>query len=329
MPRLSAVLPFTSYSDRKGDPNAAIAELTSLSRTPVLLEKAPDLSLEIELLSDATKHRGLKRQIAAANDVRVGRKYLRLSVDVPDKLQRVDTDHSDLSEHHRSLIVVNLYEYKFMDRIGDLVLACNLAKPGLLHFDRIYVYLGGRHRRTTSGFTGVVGEATDYARQLGWPPILDLPIPRVWDWLNALPRFSTGMASGRVGRAVSALSFLMRPDLELSPSDLVWALLGLEALYCSGAQGKQSQLIEKSSLLLGPNTTNASKFREMYEYRSRFLHGNFDFPRAYIDMNDDAAGEFRGDAYECWSLASCLLIATLQEMVNRDLNELNFRYALN
>ena len=90
------------------------------------------------------------------------------------------------------------------------------------------------------------------------------------------------MVRGRVGRAISASSYLIKQQAyDVSPVDLVWALLAIEALSATGNEGLKNQLMTKSELLLGKRFAYKKRFQRIYDFRSRFVHGDIDFGVEY------------------------------------------------
>ena len=85
-----------------------------------------------------------------------------------------------------------------------------------------------------------------------WPPIQALSIVLVWEWLQKVPGFNNDFGVTEVGRALAAFTHLLRRrDPTTVGEVLLWALLGLEALYTRGTSELGAQLSIKTQLLLG------------------------------------------------------------------------------
>jgi hypothetical protein len=209
--------------------------------------------------------------------------------------------------------------------VGDLVLISNIAKPGGLEFRRVAITAENRWM-FPSPLGNDLGLAVKRASDLGWPPLTELAISEVWTWAHSVSGFKEGVGRGRVGRALGALSHLMRGG-ERSPADLAWALLGLEALYGKGTQGLKAQIIEKSGTLLGRATEHKKRFDGIYDYRSRFVHGDLDIPFAYTPYDALPDVEtFRGETSEGEYLATAMLLATLQHLAAKRWIDIDFAY---
>jgi hypothetical protein len=123
---------------------------------------------------------------------------------------------------------------------------------------------------------------------------------------------------------------LTTPDLSSTSSiDLVWILLGLEALYSKGNVGLKEQLLGKTEALLGPRTENKKAFGTVYDFRSRFLHGDVDLPLRFTEFDAVQKYEdFHVELSRNEHLALAVLLSTLQWMVSRNATELVFEYCL-
>jgi len=135
--------------------------------------------------------------------------------------------------------------------------------------------------------------------------------------------FSEGFSKNPVGRALCALSqvFNSRNDENMR---LVWAMVGLEALYVKGKVSITEQVKEKIQTLLGKVETHKKKINEMYEHRSRFIHGDIDIPGIHCFDNSD----FEDKQCKTADLAIAILIATLQEIIIKDWSSLEFSYSI-
>jgi len=118
---------------------------------------------------------------------------------------------------------------------------------------------------------------------------------------------------------------LVMSGREVVALDLVWSMIGLEALYEKGNADITSQLVEKTQALFGPQADFKKDVRRMYDYRSRLVHGDLDFPGHFFEYLDEGFSEESG---RYAAIASAILVATLQEMCLRGIYSLEFKYSL-
>jgi hypothetical protein len=101
----------------------------------------------------------------------------------------------------------------------------------------------------------------------------------------------------------------------------------LEAIYAEGASGLRQQLVAKTHALFGPPQTHKKAFGSMYDFRSRFVHGDVDFPLAYDQRDYDQLG-FTEEVETAIEVALAVLLATLQAMARSGSHRLTFTYVV-
>ena len=215
--------------------------------------------------------------------------------------------------------------------VANLLLLANVLRPGALSTAEGFGFFEGALVCRTQSFYAEEWSRALFARdKYNWPKFTPVTIAQAWDWLRTVNCFDDGIARGRTGRALAALSYLAPPRPESGSSmNLAWVLLGLEALYASGNVGLREQLVAKTELVLGPRSENKKAFGAMYDFRSRLLHGDIDLPLRYtpfdavpyFERHIEELGDFEG-------LGLAALVATIQVMINNSLQELGFRYAI-
>jgi len=212
-----------------------------------------------------------------------------------------------------------------------LLLAANIAKPGALEIGDGYIFHQELWFRGTPRFQTDLNYAVEHVRKIGWPPLQELEVKQVLDWYPYESLYERPHPpSGPLVRAINAISYLIGetgPQSEVTA--LVYSLIGLEALYADSHEGIAEQINTKAQLFLGEMHAFKRSLKKMYNIRSRFLHGELDFPPSFYPW---AESEYEANFVEVESsatLASMVLIATLQRMCERGLTELRFRMVLN
>lgn len=212
---------------------------------------------------------------------------------------------------------------------GDFVLASDIALAGALHPHVVECTVAGMRAFKWDLGPGRVAEARAEFAGAAWPEFTDLPLGDTLAWLHSIPGFKEGVPVGALGRAVAALSHLLGHDEESVGADLMWAMIGLESLYTGGREGLSEQLRAKISALLGEPTAERSRFKSLYSYRSRFVHGGLDMPLSYTPFDGvDAFWESQGTTYKNEKTAIAILVSTLQRMAMDGRRELTFRWQL-
>jgi hypothetical protein len=197
------------------------------------------------------------------------------------------------------------------DFATDLLLALDIAMPGMFGLHSGYVFQNDVLYQQLPRMRTSLEEAVMLAQHMKWPRIEWLPVQSVWTWLSREDGFTDRFSTSRLGRALCAFSFLMteRPWAGTYISDLIWSMVGLEALYGRGNLDMTNQIVEKTQLFLGPQKDFKADVKKMYHYRSRLLHGDLDFASAHSGSSDD---EFMNESSRASSVASAIFVATLQ-----------------
>ena len=108
---------------------------------------------------------------------------------------------------------------------------------------------------------------------------------------------------------------------------LFWALMGIEALYVKGNVGLMQQVREKSQAFLDPQEAFKKRISQMYHFRSRFIHGDLGFPGyPLIFDGDERVQRHYEQLGKSISLAVAILVATIQELIQRGWSGLDFSY---
>jgi hypothetical protein len=178
----------------------------------------------------------------------------------------------------------------FKDLIFDLSVTSNIASVGALRFDDGALFCRG-HSFPVTSVTSQCDGLIDYSISNSWPPIRTANLQEVFDWYRSLSGTINGHSDSPASRAACAFSYLFHPDVaRRAMMDLIWSLAGIEALL--GEADQSRRLITDKLLLLFPSgQTNDAPLRklvrELYDFRSRMLHGNRNISARRIEYSDD------------------------------------------
>jgi hypothetical protein len=236
------------------------------------------------------------------------------SVECPREVPAFDTD--GLSDDDLIGIERTVAAHELAQALYLIVLAMNIAYPGAGGL------LGGAivegDRLETSMANLDASEFTSYTAQgrPAWPPIHALPFQQVWSWLVRLPGLANTESPSPAGRAVNALSHLLVEPYSRAVI-LMWAMVGIEAIYTAGSGGLVQQVRERTRVFLGVSDRSDKLVSTMYDLRSRFVHGDLNFAGAH-GMGVTAAYAARDELAKATDLATSILLASVQELIRRD-----------
>jgi hypothetical protein len=209
------------------------------------------------------------------------------------------------------------------------IIASLLAKPGILSFWDLLITREAKILiARESGSLGFFGTHLETAQAMNWPVMHNPSIEIVWRWLQKIPEFNSDFGLSKVGIAVAAFTHLLgRREVPAAGEGLLWALLGLEALYTTGNTELSSQLVTKTQLFLGEQRTFKKAISQMYHYRSRFVHGDIRIPMRYCHYdNTEWYRSYAKDIDRHTEIATNVLISTLQTLAERNWTSLSFAY---
>jgi len=213
--------------------------------------------------------------------------------------------------------------------VAKIALCAAIAKPGAVEFDPGLIFVNDAEVGETRAFVSTLMPARERAFKRNWPPIQDMPFEAVWRWIEAIPSIAGGVGKGKVGRGLAAFAYLLRERHSSTPVDLLWGLIGLEALYSGSNEGLSEQLRAKSEVLLGPRFEFKKQVNDMYAFRSKLVHGGADLPfPMHLEDEETAIRQFGDDQYDAELTASAMLVSTLQALAQKGWNELVFEYKL-
>jgi len=221
---------------------------------------------------------------------------------------------------------------KIEKTLNDLLLALNIAKSGLITtskgkvlYDNTVMY------SDIKGTHNYLFDAKQIADDQGWPETYDLKIETVWNYLTSFVFFNIGFGEGPIGRAIAAMTYLLKNEfkevVESISLDMIWILIGLEALYGKGSVGSKNQLIEKSRTFLGEPNKNKKSLGKSYDLRSRVIHGDIDIPFSYCPFHGlEKYEKLSSDMEDARFISTAILLSSLQKLVKENKRSLEFKY---
>lgn len=120
-------------------------------------------------------------------------------------------------------------------------------------------------------------------------------------------------ASHPISRAVTALLNLER---EHGSTSVVWAMVGIEALYAPGKETILGQLRQRIPTLIAVPSDFRRRFAHAYALRSAIVHGAADLTMPLLDPT--------GDTMDAEDFATLILVRSLRELVHRGWSTLAF-----
>ncbi len=216
-----------------------------------------------------------------------------------------------------------------LHRIMHLMIVCNIAVPGMFSWYDGKLLLNGEPIWNIERHYNELAFAYERSRSLKWPLLEFLSINQVWNWYFEFEKGLEKPSTSAIERALNALSHTFTSSGDWEFGNIFWALLALEALYCKGHNNLQNQLVEKTELFLGERTAFKKEVGKMYDFRSRFIHGNINFPSkfSYDDISDEW-DKYIQSYQSSFHLALAILLATIQKLIKTNKTSIDFKLVL-
>lgn len=223
---------------------------------------------------------------------------------------------------------ISLVAGEFKLQLTNFLLFLQIAKPGALRTREGYLLVNNEYYESYDSIISIHQEIYSEIKRLGWPKFRNLKYQEVINWYKQFNLSFDKIANTKAEIALNAFSYLFeyRSDTTL---DLFWSLIGIEALFCSGKEGKAEQIFEKTQVVLGPIKDFKKRVKDMYNFRSRLIHGDLFIPSA-ISKNfslKDIEG-YNDNFYDATIISVAILTATLQELVYLGKDNLSFKTIL-
>ncbi|MBU0906421.1 MAG: hypothetical protein KKF57_14600 [Firmicutes bacterium] len=208
-----------------------------------------------------------------------------------------------------------------------MVFACNLSNFGSLTVDEYVIFqdssvyeIGGKKLDYKIFF-----EAKRSSMEWQYPTLYEIGIQDVWDWLIKRKDFLYGFSQTAVTRALINLGEISFSDPNMK---LFRAVMGIEGLYTKGKSNLLEQVREKTQILLGKQEQYKKLYSNMYDFRSKFIHGELNFPATVnIDFSKNVESHSE-DLKKATYFAILLLGASIQQLIIRDWHGIQFEYVV-
>jgi len=174
--------------------------------------------------------------------------------------------------------------------------------------------------------------AYDFILKYNWPNNINLKFLDGWNWHEKHSSYFDGFSINKTSRAFNALSRIFTFDQfgQDHSHDLLWAMIGIEALLTNGKGGILEQVREKLIILFNISTPSIKKIiNRMYNYRSRFVHGDIDFQNfGYFFDAAERFIKYTDEQMETVNISIAILICILQYIIKNDLSGIKFEMVI-
>lgn len=241
---------------------------------------------------------------------------------------------SELDENNKTEPNYDTFEYFFECNVKHYLMYMHLAKPGFMNATHGYLLVNeslynepvSASKEYFSPPSNEIYEALEAQRNFGWPPIIDLPFRQTFDWLDSHWTAFETLPINRIQRTLNAFSYLFDGNRDTT---LIYSLIGLEALFVDGNEGIRKQIDSKTQIVLGERTEFKKLVNELYDYRSRYIHGQLNLTnKFFVDDISEEVWKHKSVTSDNSQLAMLVLIASIQRLIELNRTEYEFELRL-
>lgn len=161
-----------------------------------------------------------------------------------------------------------------------------------------------------------------------WPKPIKISVKSVWEYIINKTSILENFSKTDIERALNSYSnmFSDKDSNDHILNSMFWAISGLEAIYSDGEIGITQQLNEKTQVFLGEINENKKMIKELYNFRSKLIHGKLSIPINGEIIDDN---EHFSQLINMSSFASVILTISLQKIIKNEMTKLSFNYTYN
>jgi len=205
-----------------------------------------------------------------------------------------------------------------------------VSAPGLIATIESVILANNKLVGSIQPFKSIIGEILEFNSGIRWPKIEKLEFSTTLKWVEENFLSIIGVSTNPLQRAFNSITHLIGHSNKNHVSDieLFWIMMGIEALYANGEIGIAEQIRIKTQIILGEMKEFKKEIKKMYNYRSRFTHGDINIPSSFHRNDSIELEQYSVENYHSTLLACSILLSTIQFMIKNDYDKLNFNYKL-
>jgi len=275
-----------------------------------------EIPLQISIIKEPSEVTRLLERMAQNNFL------LKLEFDYAFDVSKFLRDKE--ADENASLFFLNS---KIIQGIKSLIVAINIAIPGSISFWEGLIFINGDLSSRIDRMNSILNEMLQIVEEKKWPKIKSLDILTVWKYLLDRGYNFNNHSKDKIERALHCFSYFFG-NPNNTEAHLLYSMMGIETIYAQGNLGLAEQIDTKCQLLLGKLKEFKKLLKQLYDFRSRFIHGDLDIaPRHFRFMSEEfEMNKFENDFFDSSLLSVAILTATLQKLIEKDADKVVFEY---
>jgi len=255
------------------------------------------------------------------------------------KYKEVQINNSELMKFSLSFDPKKIKHEKYLSRIAilyfskliyEIILIANICMIGSIDYCDSVIMINNNYDNSKLDRIDVwsLQRAYEIILKYNWPVNNDLSFSEGWKWHENHLSYFDGFSINKTSRAINALSNIFTFNLHAQDftNELLWAMVGIEALLTNGKGSILEQVKEKLVILFNNSTPHIKKIiNKMYNYRSRFVHGDIDFQSfGYFFNAEERFRKYTDEQMEAVDISIAILVSTLQYIIKNNWSGIKF-----
>lgn len=213
--------------------------------------------------------------------------------------------------------------------LDEAFIMSHISTPGALKLRNGVLFINDKFYEEYETLSGFVREAFEHCDIIKYPKIEYISTRELYSKLKMLNVNFKISPTCQLEKALNCLSNVLNPRLDINEI-LMYSVIGLETLFVNGEQNIQRQIDEKVQLLLGQLSSHKRIIKNLYNFRSKLFHGEFELKPYHYYRNEliDDLDEIDSKLYEACTFSTLILVASIQKMILTGRKELIFKTEL-
>ncbi len=333
---LDAYIPIRDFSKYPWKQGSLFEEaFKHFTNTSPEIAQEIDESVEISEIRFADPPKKAANRLMAINTIALCQYFpafkirARVYIDV-DKFKAENDNDPDVEKYLYAEATIRLTTV-----IDALLLISELSRPGLIDtLEGVACYEGDdvieiKRKPAYRFLSRPYDEEAEYENYT-WPEIQTLDMRKVFEWVKSINYFQNSFAKSRSEKLFASFTHLIGLSEFRDGEVLFRSMQGLEAFYCDGIGDLRKQLSDKSQIYLGDWENNKNIVGQLYDVRSKFIHGSSDI--VYWNQFGDPYEENERLMHQINSgvaLSVRIVVSTLQKLIVQNITEISWSYKMN
>jgi len=227
--------------------------------------------------------------------------------------------------------LLNHLPYSLTDIFGnhlfEIIILSQISRPGSLKIREGIVYINGHRFDQVLPQIANVREELEVQQEINYPDIQYLNFGDYFNWIINNNLLFPDVCVNHYQKALVNLTYVFSEENRFSR--FIFQMRILEMIYTSNTTQIAEQLNSTIQFYLGELTSFKKRLKQMYNVRSKFLHGKSGIsPLHKSDYEIEEHQTFEQEFHEASTLSILLIISTLQKMYIENRKKLNFKISL-